>query len=262
MKAGPHNPSDFLGFKQEVSEKLGSGGQATALLATPLLILPRILLSFWDARAHCWLMLSFSSTRTPKSFSAGLLLRSFPSLYSYLGLPWSKCKTLHFALLNLIRFRWANFLNLSRFLWMASLPSAVSTAPLSLVSSANLLRVHSIPSPMPLIKMLKSIRPKTDSWGTPLISNLYLDIEPLARILWLQSSKQFLIHRIVHSPNPSLSNLEIRINLSNLEISSGGSCQRLCRSPGRWHHLPSLNSPVLSLHHRRPLDWSGVTFPW
>jgi len=29
-------------------------------------------------------------------------------------------------------------------LWMASLPSGMSTAPLSLVSSANLLRVHSI----------------------------------------------------------------------------------------------------------------------
>ena len=35
---------------------------------------------------HCWLMLSFSSTWTPKSFSAGLLSRnSSPSLYTYLG---------------------------------------------------------------------------------------------------------------------------------------------------------------------------------
>jgi len=46
---------------------------------------PRISLVFQAASAHCWLMLRFSSTRTPKSFSAGLLSRSSPSLYTYLG---------------------------------------------------------------------------------------------------------------------------------------------------------------------------------
>ena len=49
---------------------------------------------------------------------------------------------MHLALLNLIRFSWAHFSSLSRSLWMASLPSSVLTAPLSLVSSANLLRVY------------------------------------------------------------------------------------------------------------------------
>ncbi len=58
------------------------------------------------------------------------------------------------------------------------IPSSVSTAPLSLVSSANLLRVYSIPSSMSLIKMLKSTSPKTDPWGTPLVTGLHLDIEP------------------------------------------------------------------------------------
>jgi len=47
---------------------------------------------------------------------------------------------------------------------MASLPSVVSTAPLSLVSCANLLRVHSMPSSMPLMKMLKSTGPKTNTF--------------------------------------------------------------------------------------------------
>jgi len=37
-----------------------------------------------------------------------------------------------------------HFSSLSRSLWMTSHPSGVSTAPLSLVSSANLLKVHSI----------------------------------------------------------------------------------------------------------------------
>ena len=72
-----------------------------------------------------------------------------------LELPRPKRKTLPFALLNLIRFARAYLSNLSRSLWMASLPSAVSTAPHSMVSSAILLRVHSITSSMPLIKMLE-----------------------------------------------------------------------------------------------------------
>ncbi|KAK4812205.1 hypothetical protein QYF61_009097 [Mycteria americana] len=49
---------------------------------------PRIRLAFWAADAHCWVMLSFSSTSTPKSFSLGLLsIHSLPSLYLCLGLP-------------------------------------------------------------------------------------------------------------------------------------------------------------------------------
>ena len=45
----------------------------------------------------------FSSSRIPKSFSAGLLsMNSSPSLYMYLGLPWPR-RPLKFVLLNLIR---------------------------------------------------------------------------------------------------------------------------------------------------------------
>ena len=61
---------------------------------------------------------SFSSTRTPKTFSAGLLSRiSSPSLYSYLGLSQPKCRSLHLALLNISRFRRAHFSSLSRSGW-------------------------------------------------------------------------------------------------------------------------------------------------
>ena len=45
---------------------------------------------------------------------------------------------------NIVRFSWAHISSLSRSLWMASLPSIVSTVPPSLVSSANLLRVFAI----------------------------------------------------------------------------------------------------------------------
>ena len=49
---------------------------------TPILTQPRMLLVFWAASAHCWLTLSFSFTKTPKSFSTGLLSRSYLSLYT------------------------------------------------------------------------------------------------------------------------------------------------------------------------------------
>lgn len=36
-----------------------------------------------------------------------------------------------------------------------------------------------------LIKVLKSTGPKVESWGTPLITGLHLDTEPLTKALWL-----------------------------------------------------------------------------
>ena len=51
----------------------------------------------------------FTNQVTPRSFSAGLLSVSSPSLYTHLGLPLLKCNTLHLALLNLIRFTWVHF---------------------------------------------------------------------------------------------------------------------------------------------------------
>ncbi|KAK4811059.1 hypothetical protein QYF61_016345, partial [Mycteria americana] len=110
-----------------------------------------IRLAFWAASAHCWLMSSFSSTNTLKSFSAGLLsIHSSPSLYPCLGLPRPRL-----ALLNFRRFPWAHLSSLSR----------VSTRPLSLVSSTNLLRVHSIPLSMSPTKI--PLRDTTCHWSPP-----------------------------------------------------------------------------------------------
>ena len=73
----------------------------TCKIMVPLLccylsfVQPRLQLAFQAARAHCLLMSSFSSTRTPKSFSAGLLSMSSPILPTYLGFLQTKCKTLH-----------------------------------------------------------------------------------------------------------------------------------------------------------------------
>lgn len=52
--------------------------------------------------------------------------------------------------------------NLSTSFGILALPCRVSVAPPSLVSSANLLNMHSILSFRSLIKMLNNIRPRTD----------------------------------------------------------------------------------------------------
>ena len=65
----------------------------------------RIPLAFRAARARCWLTFCFSSTRTPRPFSAGQLSRAAPPRpYTCPQCLWPKCKTLHFAVFSLIRF--------------------------------------------------------------------------------------------------------------------------------------------------------------
>jgi len=70
---------------------------------------------------------------------------------------------------------------------MASHPSGMSTAPLSLVSAANLLWVHSIPLSMSLMEILNSSGPNKE--GTPLVTDFHLDIELLTTALWMSPHK-------------------------------------------------------------------------
>ena len=58
-----------------------------------------------------------------------------------------------------------------------------------LVSSANLLRVHSIPSSMPLIKMLKSTGPKTVPWEAPVSRQFSEGCHSLLASSWTQNYK-------------------------------------------------------------------------
>jgi len=72
------------------------------LLATLLLIQPRIQLAFWAVNAHCQVMLSFLSTNSPKSFFAGLLsILSLPSLCLCLGLPQHRVQDLALGFVEL-----------------------------------------------------------------------------------------------------------------------------------------------------------------
>jgi len=135
---------------------------------------------------------SLTVCHTPKSFSSELLSsHSLPSLYLCLGLPRLRCRTLHLALLNFMRLAWAHLSSLSRSLWIASLPSSVSTAPLSLVSSAAFWGCTWSHYPCCLQRCYSG--PSTDPWGMPLTTDLHLDTDLLTATLWVRPSSQFLI---------------------------------------------------------------------
>lgn len=140
-------------------------------------------------------------------FLRGLLTPSSPYLYRCLGLPWPRCCTLQLALLKLIRLTWA-FSSLSRSLWMASFPSALSAAPLCLVSSPNLVRMHSIWLSGSLKKNVKDHETQNEL----LIIGFYLDTETLTTTFWKQPTTPFPIHWITQPSNPCISNLEIRMS--------------------------------------------------
>ena len=72
---GPETWMEYSFWDLSRAEKRGT---IIPLLCWPFLFLmePRISLAFWAASPLCRLMSSFSSTRTPTFFSAGLLSRS------------------------------------------------------------------------------------------------------------------------------------------------------------------------------------------
>jgi len=143
----------------------------------------RIQLAFWAVRAHCWLVSSFPSTTTPGPFWQGCTLPLHPLAWPDSGVPLPRCKTLHLTLLNLLRFSWTHCSSLLRTLWMSFWPSSMSTAPHSLVTPGNLLRVLSIRA---LISVLTPERHRSS-----LISSQTLRHWPP---LWVQNCHQIVTH--------------------------------------------------------------------
>ena len=128
-----------------------------------------------------------------------------------LGVAPTQVQGLFLGLVKPYMFTQAHFSSLSKSLWMVSLPLGVSTAPLILVSSVHLLRVHSVSLSPSLMKILNSTGPSMDLWGTPLVTSAHLNIEPLTTTFWLQPSNQFLLLQTVHPSNSYLPNLERRM---------------------------------------------------
>jgi len=79
------------------------------------------------------------------------------------------------------------------------------------VSSANLLRVHSVPSSRSLMKMLNRTGPSTDPWGTPLVSSLKLDFMSQITTLWGWLFSSFSVHLTVCSSSPYFNSFSMRL---------------------------------------------------
>lgn len=58
----------------QVGSHRSRGGQSSPLTCRELLMLPRLKLAFWAASTRYWIVFSFSSTSTPKSFSSQSIL--------------------------------------------------------------------------------------------------------------------------------------------------------------------------------------------
>ena len=175
-RAGHWTPG---GVSQEQSR--GAESPPLDMLAILPFMQPGRWFDFCIASAHCQHTSSFSPTSIYPQVLLHRATLNLVILQSVLMLviPTPMCRTLHLALLNFLRFTWAHSSSLSRSLWMASLPSSKSIASLSLVSFANLLRMHSIPVSMSLIKILNSIGCSIDPWGKLLTTSFHFGIELL-----------------------------------------------------------------------------------
>ena len=92
---------------------------------------------------------------------------------------------------------WVGLEGTSRITWFqipAKDGGAIYEVRPQLMSTAPLIRAHSILLSVSLIKMLKSIGLKMVSWWTPLKTGLHLGLEMLTTALQLQPSNQFLIY--------------------------------------------------------------------
>lgn len=80
------------------------------VLATFLIMQPKMLLAFLAARACYSLTVCLESTRAPRCFSADLPFKwSSPILYWCLGIFVPRCRTSYFLLLNFMRFLLASY---------------------------------------------------------------------------------------------------------------------------------------------------------
>ena len=113
---------------------------------------------------------------------------STPSLFLYLGLPQLECNTSHLTLLNLIRFSYMPTFQASPGLSRWHPSHLLCQLDHSAWCHQQVLRVHSIPLCMSLIKILKEhqyqarhLRNTTHDW--PLPGHRAIDSNPMATII-------------------------------------------------------------------------------
>ena len=134
------------------------------LLATLLLIWPRMPLAFLATWASCWLMLSEYKPTPPGSFLPHSLPATLPQAYSVV---WGCCG----QSVNFIPLTSAQWFSLTISLCRVFLSPGRSTLPPSLASRADLLRVHSVPWSRSSIKITNKTDHSINTWETPLVND-------------------------------------------------------------------------------------------
>lgn len=140
---GPRSGQSAVGRDHKNGEE--GGISSLALQPTLFWVQPRTRLAFWAANSHCWLMSSFSSVSALKP-SAGAALNPFPiqPVLTQEMAP-TQVQDLSLALLSLRSSHRPTSQTCPGPLGQHPVPPSMSTAPLSLMLSAHLLRVHSNP---------------------------------------------------------------------------------------------------------------------
>lgn len=173
---------------------------------------PKALLAFWATSPCCWLISSFLSARTLKSFSTGCFRWALLPACRY---KWDWLYPSATPCTQFVEVSWAWFSSLSWSHWMTSFHFVSSSAPLSLVSSTKSLRVHSISPSISLIKDVEEHqshnRPLTDATNCQPPSGHSHWTKPLSTAFWLKPSNQSLIHWIIQPSDPYFSYREIRM---------------------------------------------------
>ena len=152
-----------------------------------------------------------------------------------MGLLWPKCRAWHLALLQLIQLALAHWSSLSRPLCRAFLPLSRLTHLPDLVSSANLVRVPSIPLPRSLIKILNRTGPSSDPWGTPLVTRRQLALTSFTTTLWAWPSSQFFTQQRVHLSRPWAASFSRRMGAERASLVKGASCAFWDWKSTIWH---------------------------
>ncbi|TRZ12141.1 hypothetical protein HGM15179_014964 [Zosterops borbonicus] len=148
-----------------------------ALLPTLLWMQPRTHLAFWALSAHGWIMSSLSS---PSPFGQNLFI---PQPVLVLGIAPTQMQHLapglakHHEIFMGILFKLVQ-------VSVDGIPSfSVSTTSFSLVSSANLLRLHLRPLSISFVKILNNTGPSMQPQGTPPVMDVHHDFETLTPTL-------------------------------------------------------------------------------
>ena len=118
-------------------------------------------------------------TIIPRSFSLSICPSSWPSIWYVCWLTiFPVCMTLHLLKLNFICQSSDHLNNVFKSDWKISLSWHPSITLTTLISSANFSTLLFISLSIELTNIIKSNGPKTEPWGTPLMTSFHSDLHP------------------------------------------------------------------------------------